>query len=78
VLRFRPQVATRVREATWHPSQHVEIEPDGALVWRARVAGTIEIRLWILSWGDDVEVVEPATLRDDVAATMRRALERYG
>jgi predicted DNA-binding transcriptional regulator YafY len=41
------------------------------------VSGTIEIRLWILSWGDDVEVVEPAELRADVAATHRRALARY-
>ena len=32
---------------------------DGSLTWRATVAGTIEIRLWILSWGDDVEVLEP-------------------
>ena len=43
----------------------------------ATVAGTIEIRLWILSWGDDVEVLEPASLRDDVAATHRRAAARY-
>ena len=40
---------------------------DGSLTWRATVAGTIEIRLWILSWGDDVEVLEPETLRKDVA-----------
>ena len=33
---------------------------DGSLEWRARVAGTIEIRLWILSWGDEVEVLAPA------------------
>ena len=45
--------------------------------WRATVAGTIEIRLWILSWGDDVEVLEPETLRKDVASTHRRAGERY-
>jgi predicted DNA-binding transcriptional regulator YafY len=77
VLRFTPTVAARVREATWHPSQRVEEAADGSLVWRARVAGTIEIRLWILSWGDDVEVVEPAELRADVAATHRRALARY-
>jgi predicted DNA-binding transcriptional regulator YafY len=41
------------------------------------VSGTIEIRLWILSWGDDVEVIAPASLRDDVAATLRRAAEHY-
>jgi len=76
-LRFAPTVAARVREATWHPTQQLEEEPDGSLLWTGRVAGTIEIRLWILRWGDDVEVLEPQTLRDDVAATLRRALERY-
>jgi len=71
-------VAARVQEATWHPSQRVVEQPDGSIVWRATIAGTIEVRLWILSWGSDVEVLEPAGLREDVAATLRRALERYG
>jgi predicted DNA-binding transcriptional regulator YafY len=78
VLRFAPEVASRVGEATWHPTQRIEQAGDGSIVWRATVAGTIEIRLWILSWGADVEVIEPAELRVDVADTLRRALERYG
>jgi CRISPR-associated endonuclease/helicase Cas3 len=77
VVRFAPAVAARVQEARWHPSQRVAVEADGSLVWRATVAGTIEIRLWVLSWGDDAEVVQPASLRDDVAATHRRAVEPY-
>ena len=76
-LRFSPTVAGRVQEATWHPTQKVQDEVDGSLHWEATVSGTIEIRLWILSWGDDVEVLAPAALRQDVAATMRRALGRY-
>jgi proteasome accessory factor B len=78
VLRFAAKVASRVREARWHPSETVAEEADGSLTWRATVAGPIEIRLWILSWGDDVEVVAPASLRADVAATHARAAERYG
>lgn len=78
VVRFSPAVAARVQEARWHPSQRVEVDGDGSLVWRARVAGTIEVRLWVLQWGDDAEVLEPASLREDVAATHRRAAERYG
>jgi proteasome accessory factor B len=77
VVRFSPTVAGRVREARWHPSQRVSVEPDGSIVWRATVAGTIEVRLWVLQWGDDAEVLAPASLRDDVAATHRRASERY-
>jgi predicted DNA-binding transcriptional regulator YafY len=77
VLRFSPEVAARVQEARWHPSQRVEVQADGSLLWRATVAGSIEIRLWVLSWGADVEVLGPAELRDDVAATAERALARY-
>jgi proteasome accessory factor B len=77
VLRFAPSVAGRVGEARWHRSQQVEPQADGSLVWRATVSGTIEVRLWILSWGDEVEVIEPQELRDDVTGTWRRALERY-
>ena len=78
VLRFDASVASRVSETTWHPTQHLTAQDDGALEFRATVAGAIEIRLWILSWGDAVEVLEPEDLRKDVAQTHRRAAERYG
>jgi proteasome accessory factor B len=78
VLRFRPEVAGRVMEAQWHPSQQVAALADGSLEWRATVAGTIEIRLWILSWGSDVEVLAPPALREDVVGTLRAALGGYG
>lgn len=77
VLRFAAKVASRVREARWHPSETVAEEADGSLTWRATVAGPIEIRLWILSWGDDVEVLAPDALREDVAATHARAAAQY-
>ena len=67
----RPRGAAGIR-----PSRS-EAASDGGLTWRATVSGPIEIRLWILSWGDDVEVLEPAALRDDVAATHARAAARY-
>ena len=78
VLRFIPEVAGRVAETIWHPTQHHALQADGSLLWRATVSGTIEVRLWVLSWGDEVEVIEPAALREDVLATHRRALERAG
>jgi len=77
VLRFVPEVASRVAETIWHPSQRIDTAADGSLVWRATVAGTIEIKLWILSWGGDAEVLEPAELRAEVADVLRRALARY-
>jgi predicted DNA-binding transcriptional regulator YafY len=78
VLLFPPTVARRVGETTWHPTQTTTTDVGGALHWRATVSGTIEIRLWILSWGDDVEVLAPESLREDIAATHRRAAAQYG
>jgi len=77
VLRFAPGVAPRVSETRWHPSEEREPQPDGSLIWRATLSGTIEVRLWILSWGADVEVLEPPELRANVARTIRDAAAIY-
>ena len=78
VLRFSTSVADRVVETVWHPLQRFERSPDGSLLWRSTVSGIIEIRLWILSWGDDVEVLEPSELRSQVRDIHQRASARYG
>ncbi len=67
VIRFSPSVAKRAAETRWHPSQELEPQDDGSLIWRGRVAGLREIKIWILGWGSDAEVLEPAELRSDVA-----------
>ena len=78
VIRFEASVAQRVAETRWHPSQVQEQQPDGSLLWRARVSGVLEIRSWILGWGPDAEVLEPADLREWVAARHAEAAVRYG
>lgn len=77
VLRFLPAVADRVAETTWHSLQRTERQADGSLIWRSTVSGVIEIRLWILSWGEDVEVLQPPELRVQVGEILRRAAMRY-
>lgn len=76
-LRFDASVAHRVREAVWHRSQQLTELEGGGVELRVTVAGTVEIRPWILSWGDAVEVLEPPELREAVAASARRAAARY-
>ena len=76
-LRFEPSVAHRVREAVWHRSQQVTELPDGRVELSVTVAGIVEIRPWILSWGDGVEVLAPAELREAVARSLRGAVARY-
>ncbi len=77
VLRFDAAIASLVTETTWHPSEMVEASPDGSVLWRARVPGTVEIKRWILGWGSQVEVLAPPELRAEVAATLRAGADRY-
>jgi proteasome accessory factor B len=76
-VRFSSAVARRVAETTWHASQRLEWHDDGSLTWRGRVAGTHEIRIWILGWGADAEVLAPAELRRSVAEELARATAAY-
>ncbi|MEP6807080.1 MAG: WYL domain-containing transcriptional regulator [Chloroflexota bacterium] len=76
-LRFDASVAHRVREVVWHRSQKLAALPDGRVELTVTVAGIVEIRLWILSWGDAVDVLEPPELREAVAKAVRRAAARY-
>jgi CRISPR-associated endonuclease/helicase Cas3 len=78
VLKFHPRVADRVRETRWHRSEWVEEQPDGSLIWRARVAEPQEMVPWVRGWGGDVEVLGPDGLRDQLAGEARRIAEAYG
>lgn len=77
VLRFDPAVAPRVREELWHPSQVLEDQPDGSLIWSVEIAGTLELVSWIRGWGHEVEVLAPDSLRAEIAESLRRAAARY-
>ena len=77
VIRFTPAVARRAAETLWHPTQETEPQSDGSLLWKATVAGMREIRIWIMGWGADAEVLEPPSLRDNIASELARATSRY-
>ncbi len=77
VVRFARDVAARVAETRWHPTQDVEQAPDGTLVWSATVSGVLEVRTWILGWGGAAEVLEPDGLRAWVADELARGADRY-
>jgi len=74
---FEPRWATYVEEHTWHPSQKLELMPDGRLELTMEVGGTAELRSWVLSFGGGAEVLEPEALRDEVRTELESALARY-
>ena len=75
---FSPEVAGYVKEKVWHESQKIHEEKDGSVVFEAVVAGTKEIRFWVMGWGSHAEVLEPEALRDQIRAEAETLLGRYG
>jgi hypothetical protein len=41
------------------------------------VAGTEEIRTWIMSWGSKAEVIEPESLREEIQAIAEIMVKKY-
>jgi proteasome accessory factor B len=67
VIRFRADVADRVREREWHESQEMRELPGGALELRLRLGALAEVVRWALGWGEAAEVIGPPELRTEVA-----------
>ncbi len=76
-IRFTKEAAGYVSEKIWHPTQTLIPQPDGGLVFEAQVAGTDEIKRWVLKWGADAEVLAPDELRQAVSQEAQAMLDHY-
>lgn len=76
-VRFQPLVARNVAEVVWHKTQRTVWRPDGALDFHVRVSGLTEIAWWVLGYGDQAEVIQPAALRKLVAQHCAGMNRRY-
>lgn len=50
---------------------------DGSVVVSFNVCGITEMKTWIIQWGDSVEVLEPAWLREDMCKFAEDILKVY-
>jgi predicted DNA-binding transcriptional regulator YafY len=75
VVRFDPAIVRWVKERqhfTWVD------EPASETIMTYRPRSFEQIESWLLSWGDKMEVLEPAVLRERLAETARRIVEKHG
>jgi predicted DNA-binding transcriptional regulator YafY len=75
---FDREVAGYIAEKVWHETQDLHPQADGSLIFEAEVAGTDEIKFWVMNWGSKAVVLEPASLREDIRAEAAAVLARYG
>ena len=77
VLRFTPFRARWIKEQIWHPDQTVTHLDDGGLELSFPVADFREIKLKILQFGADVEVISPEELRREVQKEIENMAKIY-
>lgn len=76
-LRFSSRQAPYVSEREWFSGQKLKQNKDGSLELSFKVKHLYEVTRWILSWGKDVTVLEPAQLQSAVKEELRKALNNY-
>ena len=76
--RFQRSAAINLLEAPVADDQRVIAEDDHWVEVVATVADTTALRTWLLGYGAMAEVLEPASLRDELATQARAMVARYG
>jgi proteasome accessory factor C len=76
-LVFSEKLSRWVSREQWHPDQQGEFLEDGRFQLKLPFNNPTELIMDILRYGPEVEVVDPADLRDAVVNQLDQALARY-
>lgn len=69
------EAAFYAREKAWHHSQQLTERANGGVEITLRVNHTSDVRRTVLAWGRHAQVLEPATLREEIREELRAALD---
>ena len=70
-------VAQTVSERRLSKDQILEPVGDGWFRLRATLPDTLDLRGWLKSYGPDIEVIGPPSLREEIGRELRKAADRY-
>ncbi len=77
-LLFEREAAMHLAERPLSRDQRLIPQKDGRVLLRATVRDTLELRWWVQGFGDQVEVIAPASWRAEFAAMAHRLGNLYG
>ncbi|GAM10475.1 hypothetical protein OR1_02764 [Geobacter sp. OR-1] len=77
VASFSPGAAYHLRETPLSNDQEIKNKSADEVIVSATVADTSQLRWWLLGFGDQVEVLKPKKLRDEMIETAKGMAQRY-
>lgn len=75
-IRFCGVAARLVAERSWHPSQKLHVGKE-SVVLEMQTGLSPDLQQWILGWGEEAEVLEPASLRQALAVAAQKTANIY-
>ena len=76
-LKFNAFRAPWIKEQIWHDDQSIELLPDGKLILSFPACQYHEVKMKILQFGADVEVLEPRDLREEIRSEIFKLRNIY-
>lgn len=77
VLSFTWQQGNYIKSFPLHSSQKIITDTDEELVIEMYIHPTNDIVMELLKYGDNVKVIEPVSLRNEIKKRIRRMIENY-
>lgn len=76
-IRFSRDVASMIRERTWHPDQTIEQKRDGSIVLHFSTNQQTQTLYWVARWGPNAEILKPRALRERAAEWFASTAANY-
>lgn len=76
-LKFNSFRAPWINEQVWHENQSIESLPNGELILSFPACHYHEVKMKVLQFGADVEVLEPEELRNEIISEIHKANQLY-
>ena len=76
-IRFWGKAARVIETGKRHPTEKIEKLKDGSVIYSAQAKGEDEILRWILTFGEEAEILQPKSLKDKMQSTLEKMQQVY-
>ena len=76
-IKFAADHALYIQERCWAKNQKIEKQKDGSIILTMTTSGWFDVKKWLLSYGADAELLEPADKRKEIKEEAMRLANLY-
>jgi predicted DNA-binding transcriptional regulator YafY len=76
-IRFSAGMARYIKERRWAKEQIITDEADGSVILELKTSGWMDVKKWILSFGAEAELLQPAARRQEITRSLSDSMLKY-